>query len=70
MRRCGLNGSDAQHCEDRSGVDPVKRCAATFVSPWHRTLKSGSALPKTVAPLFSNIRLSSDAVNSLTRSQN
>jgi hypothetical protein len=28
-----LNGSDAQHCEDRSGVDPVKRCTALFVSP-------------------------------------
>jgi hypothetical protein len=23
MGRCGLNGSDVQHCEDRSGVDPV-----------------------------------------------
>src|SRR5260221_5697540 len=33
MRRCRLNGSDGQHCEDRSGVDPVKRCAAFFVSP-------------------------------------
>jgi hypothetical protein len=43
MGRCRLNGSDAPHCEDRSGVDPVKRCAAFFVSRWHRTLKSGSA---------------------------
>src|SRR4051812_31849118 len=33
MRRCRLNGSDAPHCEDRSGVDPVKRCTAFFVSP-------------------------------------
>jgi hypothetical protein len=33
MGRCGLNGSDGQQGEDRSGVDPVKRCAAFFVSP-------------------------------------
>ena len=33
MGRCGLNGSDAQHCEN-SGVDPAKRCAAFY--PWHR----------------------------------
>jgi len=33
MVRCGLNGPDAQHCEDRSGVHPVKRCAAFFFSP-------------------------------------
>jgi hypothetical protein len=38
MGRCGLNGSDAQHCEDRSGVDPVKRCAV-FFHPWHRHAK-------------------------------
>jgi len=44
MGRCGLNGSDAQHCEDRSGVRSVKRCAAFFVSRCHRTLKPGSAL--------------------------
>jgi hypothetical protein len=31
MRRCRLNGSDAQHCEDRSGVDPENR--------WRRFLR-------------------------------
>ena len=33
MGRCRLNGSDGQQGEDRSGVDPVMRCAAFFVSP-------------------------------------
>ena len=32
MGRCGLNGSDGQQGEDRSGVDPVKRGAAFCVS--------------------------------------
>jgi hypothetical protein len=44
MGRCRLNGSDAQHCEDRSGVDPVKRCAAFFVSPVVVAVLSAAAL--------------------------
>jgi hypothetical protein len=45
MRRCRLNGSDAQHCEDRSGVDPSS--AAFFVSPVSpEILKPGSPLQR------------------------
>ena len=33
MRRFGLNGSDGQHRRRSFSVDPVKPCAALFVSP-------------------------------------
>src|ERR1700746_2995353 len=51
MRRCGLNGSDGQQGEDRSGVDPVKALRRLLRFRCHRTLKPGSALQRRRAPI-------------------
>jgi hypothetical protein len=103
MVRYGLNGSDGQQGEDRSGVDPENRwrrflrftvspdsenaalqCGRrstvhrsmltptpTWTGPWDHDSRPRCGATNTHAPSsLQNIRLSSDAGNPLSRSQN